>query len=164
MNPSDLPRSPPVRGAPHPVMRRGRLVFFLRRHRAELALGALGAALLLILPWDKATLTGLPPLARAAVGFGMGCCLVLMVRWVRDTAEPLGVEKLALKLPLFGEVSVAISAPQREQAWRLFVELSTRVATQSIGSASDAGHLGSAIRSLYDGFQKCRDEDGSGDE
>lgn len=67
------------------------------------------------------------------------------------------IESIPITLPLpFGRVTIKLDNVQRQVGWRIFVEMSTRVATQSLQEGT--GNLREALSSLYILFDLVRTE------
>lgn len=92
--------------------------------------------------------------------FAIGGALVGSVAFgafpfLQKASKELVLQEMTLQLPHLGEVTLAIDDSQARVAWKLFVETTTRVATQPLGSES--GFLREALDSLYSLFSTTRD-------
>ena len=135
--------------------------------RAVVLLTAFGglAGLLLGIPdsWTS-SLHGMKPLGHIVIGAVIGA-LIVPALWV---AKPIfgrfQIETVKLPFPGKGEVTLRLTGGQRQVAWRVFVDLSTRVTAWSIqetasdGTPHQVGALRPAFDSLYSLFSTVRKE------
>lgn len=138
----------------------------LQRFRWQISVGALGALLLLLWPANLDDVRQWSWIWRLLAGFGLGFASAWIILWLRYAVEPLGISEVTIKLPFLGEqeLKLQLADPLRATAWKLFVELSTRIATRSLyetpagpdGARHGAGLLSAALKSLYDAFTACR--------
>jgi hypothetical protein len=69
--------------------------------------------------------------------------------------DPAKLTSFSFSIPFVGEVSWAPDPTQRKAAWELYVELVTRVSTQSLDL--EGGLLREALNSLYSLFDTTRE-------
>lgn len=94
-----------------------------------------------------------------------GGFMLPMARWLRPQAGRLGIASVSLSIPGVGPVELKLSSAQRLAGWHVFIELATRIATQSLkstdrqsGLVEISGALRPALNSLYGIFTVVRDE------
>jgi hypothetical protein len=63
--------------------------------------------------------------------------------------------EIRVHLPWAGEMTMTVSKEQRDAAWALYVELSTRISVQRL--EADNGSIREALNSLYNLFQITRE-------
>ncbi len=122
----------------------------LNKRWARLVLGAaIGAAVGAVVFWASHghgvalfTLTG-------AVAGAAGGLLIYAY------GASIGLEDVTITIPQLSELHFAVAPDTRLVAWRLFIEVTTRVSTQPL--AADEGNLREALTSLYNLFQAVRD-------
>src|SRR4029077_6345619 len=66
------------------------------------------------------------------------------------------ITSVKVELPVVGKLEMALTPAERGFLWRFFVELVTRVSTQSLGAQE--GILREALKSLYDLYSLARGE------
>jgi hypothetical protein len=66
------------------------------------------------------------------------------------------ITSVKVELPVVGKLEMALTSAERGFLWRFFVELATRVSTQSLGAQE--GILREALKSLYDLYSLARGE------
>jgi len=96
-------------------------------------------------PWAGMLLGGLIGAAGAAA-------------WILRARLPFmsRVTSVKIELPVVGKLEMAMTPAERSFLWRFFVELATRVSTQSLGAQE--GILREALKSLYDLYSVARSE------
>lgn len=115
-----------------------------------------GAALgwLIEVLWDNYICSSRPAIF-ALVGAGLGLLIVIIYRWLFSSSAQLAVE--SLEVPVFGlKLKVRVSDDLGVVGWKLFVELATRVTTQSL--TEKEGVIREALSSLYSVFATVRTE------
>lgn len=87
-----------------------------------------------------------------AAGTLIGLFVTAIVdRGYRDTR----LSQVQLTVPQFSSMTFVVNAEYRRVAWKLFVETSTRVSTQPLGT--EEGHLREALNSLHGLFDTTRE-------
>jgi hypothetical protein len=96
-------------------------------------------------PWAGMLLGGLIGAAGAAA-------------WILRARLPFAtrVTSVRVELPIVGKLEMAMTPAERSFLWRFFVELATRVSTQSLGAQE--GVLREALKSLHDLYSVARSE------
>ena len=96
-------------------------------------------------PWAGMVLGGLIGAAGAAA-------------WIFRAQLPFTtrVTSVKIELPVVGKLEMAMTPAERSFLWRFFVELATRVSTQSLGA--EEGILHEALKSLYNLYSVARSE------
>ncbi len=96
-------------------------------------------------PWAGMLLGGLIGAAGAAA-------------WILRARLPFttSVTSVKVELPVVGKLEMALTPAERSFLWRFFVEMATRVSTQSLGAQE--GILREALKSLYDLYSVARSE------
>lgn len=89
----------------------------------------------------------------ALVGLAVG----VIIAWAAPGRlwRRIELSEVKLEVPKLGELTFVIDREQRKVAWKLFIEVMTRVATQPL--AEDTGNLREALSSLYSLFATTRD-------
>jgi hypothetical protein len=119
-------------------------------HRwARAALGLpIGAGVGAVIFWaDKLHGPGLYVLTGAAAGAVAGLA-------VQAYGGSLDLEDVTISIPQLSELHFIVTPDNRQAAWQLFIETTTRVSTQPL--AADSGNLREALTSLYNLFQAVR--------
>lgn len=96
------------------------------------------------------------PLLLAVLGSAIGFFCLPLQRWLVGGGRQLNLESVDVKVPFLGTMKVSLSDAHRMVGWKLFIELSTRVATQPL--VEGEGRLREALDSLYSLFQLTRSE------
>jgi hypothetical protein len=80
------------------------------------------------------------------------------VAWILRARLPFTtrITSIKVELPVVGKLEMALTPAERGFLWRFFVELATRVSTQSLGAQE--GTLREALKSLYDLYSVARSE------
>jgi hypothetical protein len=94
-------------------------------------------------------------LLGALIG-GVGAAAWILRAQLPFTAR---VTSVKVELPMVGKLEMALTPDERSFLWRFFVELVTRVSTQSLGAQE--GILREALKSLHDLYSVARSELGS---
>ena len=131
------------------------------RHIGFAALG--GAALGLLLSpgidlsgfW-KSLHVGLQSGLFVLAGAAVAALVTVAVHLLLAGGTRLRIDSAKVQLPGGVELTLKIDERQREAGWRVFVELSTRIATQKL--TADSGLIREALASLYSLFTTLRDE------
>lgn len=105
--------------------------------------------------WEK-YLKADKPLLFAVLGGTIGFFCLPTYRWLVSDGKELNLESVDVKVPLVGTLKVKISDAHRIVAWKLFIELSTRVTSQPL--AAGEGIIRDALDSLHRLFDIVRAE------
>jgi hypothetical protein len=130
----------------------------LKRLGSVLLLSAAGALLGYAIGtgWER-YVQGNRPLLGALVGAAVGLFSLPLYRWWVSSVREMVVENVEIELPFVGgKLNLKMTDAQRAVGWRLFVESTTRVATQSMGPKE--GIIREALTSLYKLFDIVRSE------
>ena len=90
----------------------------------------------------------------AAVGLAVGILVAALGPRRLLRAADL-ITEAEIEVPGFGKLTFKLDSARRDVAWKLFIELATRIATQPL--ASEAGFLREALTSLHNLFATTRD-------
>jgi hypothetical protein len=85
----------------------------------------------------------------------IGVLILPAYRWLISGARGVRVKSAKVKIPAIGEFEVEITDGHRAVGWNIFVEASTRIATQRLG---EEGSIREALTSLYGLFTTVRTE------
>lgn len=126
--------------------------------KGDLWLGVLGLAIGFVsaVVRDSEVLTKQRPWSWAVIGLLIGIFIAPAYRWLVSGARGVRVKSAKVNIPIIGQLEVEITDVHRAVGWNLFVEASTRIATQRLGEQE--GLLGEALTSLYRLFDFVRGE------
>lgn len=112
---------------------------------------ALGAFVRAIVLLAKTSREAWPP----AVGLGALVGVIAALTWVfaRSTVGRVRVSEATLKVG-FADMKIALDPDSRQQLWRFFIEMTSRIATREL--AASEGLLEEAVSSLYTLFDRAR--------
>jgi hypothetical protein len=130
-------------------MRRMRQRWVYTRWFALLAGLVIGAVVGLAVYWAS-TLTGAALYALCGTVAGGAAALVIFTYW-----RTVNLTELTVSIPNLTDLTFAVTPSNEGVAWRLFVESSTRVATQPLDQGS--GVIRETLGSLYSLFQSVRE-------
>ena len=130
--------------------------------RLRIILAVVGALIGLWLSPDRGALAafwdGIDPTAQTLlyviIGALIGVAAEFAYHWLRASGHTLQIEEVSL--PLLGGAKISLNDEGRKVAWRMFVEIASRIATQELKPGT--GKLGEALDSLYGIFTSTRDE------
>jgi hypothetical protein len=91
------------------------------------------------------------PAMFTGAGAILGACAPFLSKRLRGWVR---VSELTVRIPQFSDLTFVVDDDARLVAWRLYVEVSTRISTQPL--ASDEGLLREALNSLYSLFATTR--------
>jgi len=77
------------------------------------------------------------------------------ISWLLTGRNQFKVKTMTVNIPFTGKIELETNATQRQAAWSLYVELATRIASQSL--AEQQGLLREALTSLYRIFSITRE-------
>ena len=93
----------------------------------------------------------------ALLGALIGYLFVPLHRWIISQGKQVELDSVQLDLPVIGiKAAVKLNDAHRVVGWKLFIESSTRVTTQSLGA--DEGFIREALTSLHKFFEITRTE------
>jgi hypothetical protein len=126
--------------------------------KGDLWLGALGLAIGFIsaLVSDYELLTQQRLWSWTAIGVLIGIFIAPAYRWLTSGWRGVRVKSAEVEIPLIGKIEVETTDGHRAVGWSIFVEASTRIATQRLGEQE--GLLREALSSLYSLFGFIRGE------
>jgi hypothetical protein len=131
---------------------------FAKIRRFDLLPGAVGAVTGFIIGYDWKQvefLSDYRTLLLTILGAALGFSGAIFLRWLLYKGIRLNVESADFEL--FGvKLRIKLDSISRAVAWRLFVEMTTRISTQPLGEKD--GVLREALTSLYKLFETARAE------
>jgi hypothetical protein len=89
------------------------------------------------------------------IGAIAGLFVAILALLIGRRRETLLLEKVKITVPELAELTFAVSGEHRKVAWKIFIEIMTRVATQPLGPQE--GLLREAFSSLYSIFLSIRE-------
>ena len=89
------------------------------------------------------------------IGATVGVFVAILAKLIRRRGETLSLREVKVKVPELAELKFAVSDEHRKVAWKIFIEIMTRVATQPL--AAKEGLLREAFSSLYSMFLSIRE-------
>lgn len=113
--------------------------------------------------WTQA-LNDWKPWGHVAIGAAIGAVIIPALRVAEPVLERFQIETIKLPFPKEGEVTMRLTGGQKRAAWRIFVDLSTRITAWSIQEKANGkephyvGALRPAFDSFYSVFTMVRDE------
>jgi hypothetical protein len=125
--------------------------------RDDLWLGGMGLVIGLVCAvfWEYKVLTEHRLWALPVIGALIGVLILPAYRWLISGARGVRVKSAKVKIPAIGELEVEITDVHRAVGWNIFVEASTRIATQRL---REEGFIREALTSLYGLFTTVRTE------
>jgi hypothetical protein len=125
--------------------------------RDDLWLGGMGLVIGFVsaVLWEYHVVTEHRLWALPVIGALIGVLTLPAYRWLISGARGVRVRSAKVKIPVIGELEVEITDVHRAVGWNIFVEASTRIATQRLG---EAGFMREALTSLYGLFTIVRTE------
>ena len=125
--------------------------------RDDLWLGGMGLVIGLVYAvlWEYKVVTQHKLWALPVIGALIGVLILPAYRWLISGARGVRVKSAKVKIPAVGELEVEITDVHRAVGWNIFVEASTRIATQRLG---EEGFIREALTSLYGLFTIVRTE------
>ncbi len=126
--------------------------------KGDLWLGGIGLALGLVsaLLRQYKVLTQHSLWSWPVLGALIGLLIWPAYRWLISGARGLRVKSAKVTIPIIGQLEVEITDVHRAVGWNVFVEASTRIATQRLGP--DEGLIREALSSLHGLFEVVRTE------
>jgi hypothetical protein len=123
----------------------------------NLWLGAVGLAIGLVsaLLQEYNVLTKQRLWSWPLIGALIGILSLPVYRWFVSGGRGVRVKSAKLDIPIIGEIEVEITDVHRAVGWNIFVEASTRIATQRLG---EEGFIREALTSLYGLYTIVRTE------
>jgi hypothetical protein len=91
-----------------------------------------------------------------ALGAILGAVAAWIYRWRRLAGTGMVIDTLPITVPLLGEITLRFDERQRTAGWHIFVELATRIATQTLHPRT--GLIRETLSSLYQLFERIRTE------
>jgi hypothetical protein len=125
--------------------------------RDDLWLSGMGSVIGLVIAvlWEYQVVTAHKLWAWPVIGALIGGLILPAYRWLISEALGVRVKSATVKIPAIGELEVEIIDVHRAVGWNIFVEASTRLATQRLGTE---GSMREALTSLYGLFTSVRTE------
>jgi hypothetical protein len=89
------------------------------------------------------------------IGTIIGFLVAILARLIRRRGKTISLTEVKVAVPEFAELTFAVSDENRNVAWKIFIEIMTRIATQPLGAQE--GFLREALSSLYSMFLSIRE-------
>lgn len=129
----------------------------INRLGLQLLLGLVGGLVGFASVFDWNVLEDGKSVLASAFGAALGFLILPLVSRLRSAARGLEIETSpSVAIPFLGTVTFKLTDVHRRSGWKIFVEASTRIATQSLPQR--AGVIREALTSLYGLFDIVRTE------